>query len=65
MNHQCNKERELDLILTEIEDIKKFGIETNADVKQLLKFKWQVMAIVSCISVIASGIFSILVALIN
>ena len=42
MPHDCNKEREIDLMWEDIKEVKD-------DVKDILKFKWQIIGIYSTI----------------
>ena len=52
MNHQCNKEREIDLMWTDIKEIK-------SDVRDLLKFKWQIFGGSAVVSIIVVTIFQL------
>jgi hypothetical protein len=65
MEHQCNKEQVLEIILNEVKEIKEIGSKTSDDIKSLLKFKWQVMAVVSTVSIIISAGLSIFVAILK
>jgi hypothetical protein len=50
--HDCNKERELDILLKRTENIENKVLE-------LLEFKWKIVAVVSTISIITSAGFTI------
>lgn len=49
MTHECNKEREIDLIHDDIKEIKQ-------DVKEMLKFKWQILGGAGIIGAVISYI---------
>ena len=53
MTHNCNKERELDLIHADLKEVKQ-------DVKSLLQYKWQIMGGAGVIGFILSFLVSAL-----
>ena len=52
MNHECKYEKVMGIIIEDIREIK-------SDVKSLLKFKWQLMGIVTFISFVVSLLIAI------